>query len=79
MAFRPSFQQPPPRPPGVPGDPYPPPPGPPPVRPPTVLGLRGRQWMVVALVVGCCYLTTTVISFTGAWATLNREPTNAEL
>lgn len=35
--------------------------------------------MVVALVVGCCYLTTTVISFTGAWATLNREPTNAEL
>lgn len=63
----------------MPGGPYPPPPGPPPVRPPTVLGLRGRQWMVVALVVGCCYLTTTVISFTGAWATLNREPTNAEL
>ncbi|MEU8799622.1 hypothetical protein [Spirillospora sp. NPDC048819] len=45
----------------------------------TVLGLTGRQWMVVALVVGCCYLVTTGISFTGAWATLTREPTNAEL
>lgn len=44
-----------------------------------VLGLRARQWMVVALVVGCCYLVTTGISLTGAWATLNREPTNAEL
>ncbi|TDE22939.1 hypothetical protein [Actinomadura sp. 6K520] len=45
----------------------------------TVLGLRGRQWMVVALVVGCCYLVTTGISFTGAWTTLTREPTTAEL
>lgn len=52
------------------------PPGPPPV---TVLGLRARQWMVVALVLGCCYLITTGISLTGAWTTLNRDPTNAEL
>ncbi|TDD63141.1 hypothetical protein [Actinomadura rubrisoli] len=45
----------------------------------TVLGLRGRQWMVVALVVGCCYLVTSGIALTGAWTTLNRDPTNAEL
>ncbi|MFI0411143.1 hypothetical protein [Actinomadura sp. 3N508] len=56
------------------------PPGPPPGTPPvTVLGLRGRQWMIVALAVACCYLVATGISFTGAWATLTREPTNAEL
>ncbi|HEY8480697.1 MAG TPA: hypothetical protein VIL71_12795, partial [Spirillospora sp.] len=45
----------------------------------TVLGLRGRQWGVVALVVGCVYLVATLVSFTGAWTTLNREPTAAEL
>ncbi|TDB79307.1 hypothetical protein E1264_35695 [Actinomadura sp. KC216] len=44
-----------------------------------MLGLRGRQWMIVALVVACCYLVTTGVSLTGAWATLNRDPTNAEL
>ncbi|TDD32845.1 hypothetical protein E1287_21240 [Actinomadura sp. KC06] len=52
------------------------PPGPPPV---TVLGLRGRQWMIVALVVACCYLITTGVSLTGAWAALTRDPTSAEL
>jgi hypothetical protein len=56
-----------------------PPPPPPPRDPLTVLGLTGRQWMVVALVVGCCYLVTTGIAMTGAWTTYNREPTNAEL
>ncbi|MFI0483838.1 hypothetical protein [Actinomadura sp. 9N215] len=61
-------------PPGSPGQPGQP--GPPSV---TVLGLGGRQWMVVALVVACCYLVTTGISLTGAWTTLNRDPTNAEL
>uniref|UniRef100_UPI00046374FB hypothetical protein n=1 Tax=Actinomadura welshii TaxID=3103817 RepID=UPI00046374FB len=75
-------------PPGAPhGGPYGGPPRPmgPPPRPPvtagrpTVLGLTGRQWMVVALVIGCCYLVTTGISLTGAWTTLNREPTAAEL
>ncbi|WP_165978620.1 hypothetical protein, partial [Actinomadura darangshiensis] len=75
-------------PPGMspPGRPYPGPPrpmgAPPPAgppQPPVVLGLTGRQWMVVALVVGCCYLVSTGISLTGAWATLNRDPTNAEL
>ncbi|MBB4773488.1 hypothetical protein [Actinomadura livida] len=64
---------------GPPAGPYQGPPGPPPAPRVTVLGLRGRQWMVVALVVGCCYLVTTGISFTGAWTTLNREPTTAEL
>lgn len=67
-------------PPGPPSGPYAGPSGPPPGPPPvTVLGLRGRQWMFVALVVSFCYLTTTAVSFTGAWATLNREPTTAEL
>jgi hypothetical protein len=47
--------------------------------PPTVFGLRGRQWMVIAIVLAACYLVTTVISLTGAWTTLNRDPTNAEL
>jgi hypothetical protein len=45
----------------------------------TVLGLTGRQWMIVALVVGCCYLFSTAVSMTGAWTTLKRDPTNAEL
>ncbi|WP_187437931.1 hypothetical protein [Actinomadura decatromicini] len=67
-------------PPGQPGPPGPPrplaPPGPPPL---TVLGLRARQWMVVALVVGCTYLLTTGVSLTAAWTTLNRRPTSAEL
>ncbi|MDL4772068.1 hypothetical protein [Actinomadura xylanilytica] len=45
----------------------------------TVLGLRSRQWMVVALVLGCCYLLLSAVSLTGAWASLHREPTNAEL
>ncbi|WP_147449499.1 hypothetical protein [Actinomadura pelletieri] len=90
MAFLPPSQQPPPpRPPqrfGMPAGPPGGPPGvvpPPPVHmgppPPTVLGLRGRQWMVVAIVVAFCYLVASGISLTGAWATLNREPTNAEL
>ncbi|MFB4310498.1 hypothetical protein [Actinomadura sp. GTD37] len=51
--------------------------GPPPR--PTVLGLTGRQWMLAALVVGCCYLVTTGIAMTGAWTTFNRAPTTAEL
>ncbi|MFF4238742.1 hypothetical protein ACFYYL_22950 [Actinomadura geliboluensis] len=84
MAFPPPFQQqpPPPRPPyaGPPGPPYAGPPQPPP-RPgrPTVLGLTGRQWMVVALVVGSCYFFTTAFAMVGAWTTVNREPTTAEL
>lgn len=47
--------------------------------PPTVLGLTGRQWMITALVVGCCYLVATGVSFFGTWTTLRRAPTNAEL
>lgn len=85
MAFTPPSQQPP-RPPypGPPGPPYagPPRPGgplPAPRDPLTVLGLTGRQWMLVALVVGCCYLLITGIAMTGAWATYHREPTSAEL
>ncbi|WP_165950242.1 hypothetical protein, partial [Actinomadura sp. GC306] len=62
--------------PGPPPGPYQ---GPPPAPRVTVLGLLGRQWMVVALVVGCCYLSLTGISFAGAYTTLNREPTTAEL
>ncbi|MFC6878462.1 MULTISPECIES: hypothetical protein [Actinomadura] len=86
MAFLPPSHQPPPpgpahRPPGPHAGP---PAGPPPAggsgaRPVTVLGLRGRQWMVVAIVLGCCYLSTSAAALTGAWATLRRDPTNAEL
>ncbi|MEU5882080.1 sensor domain-containing protein [Spirillospora sp. NPDC047279] len=51
-----------------------------PTRPPgTVLGLRARQWMIVAITLGCVYVVVTAAALTGAWATLNREPTNAEL
>lgn len=66
MAFPPPSQQ---------------PPGPPPAGPPgvTVLGLRGRQWMIVALAVGCLYLVSTGVAITGAWTALHRDPTNAEL
>ncbi|MFA1544894.1 hypothetical protein [Actinomadura chokoriensis] len=53
--------------------------GRPPRNPLTVLGLTGRQWMTVALVVGCCYLVTTGIAMVGGWATFHREPTSAEL
>ncbi|WP_433477455.1 hypothetical protein ACQPZP_10590 [Spirillospora sp. CA-142024] len=81
------------RPPGMPGGPHGGPPRPmgaPPPRPmgagpagpygpPRVLGLTGRQWMIVALVVGCCYLISTGVSVAGAWTTLRRQPTNAEL
>ncbi|WP_165965585.1 hypothetical protein, partial [Actinomadura bangladeshensis] len=67
-----------------PGPPYAGPPRPlgppPPARDPlTVLGLTGRQWTAVALVVGCCYLLTTAVAMTGAWTTYHREPTSAEL
>ncbi|MFG2005923.1 hypothetical protein ACGFNU_42915 [Spirillospora sp. NPDC048911] len=48
-------------------------------RPGVVLGLRARQWMVVAIVLASVYLMVTAAALTGAWATLNREPTNAEL
>ncbi|MBT2208507.1 MULTISPECIES: hypothetical protein [Actinomadura] len=94
MAFLPPSPQQPPRPPGPPdaghhhgaappgrlaGPPPVPLAGPPAIRPPTVLGLRARQWMLVAAVVGCCYLAMTVIGAAGAWTTLHRDPTNAEL
>ncbi len=45
----------------------------------TVLGLRARQWMVVAIVLAGTYLVTTGIALTGTWTTLHRDPTNAEL
>ncbi|MFC9972515.1 hypothetical protein ACFVH6_16680 [Spirillospora sp. NPDC127200] len=55
-----------------------PPPPPAPSRP-TVLGLHARQWLLVAVTIGCCYLALSAAGLAGAWATLNREPTNAEL
>ncbi|WP_157419671.1 hypothetical protein [Actinomadura kijaniata] len=77
-----AFLPPEPRPPApLAGPPYGPPAGPvsaPPARG-TVLGLHSRQWMVVALVLGCCYLAFSAVGIGGAWVTLNREPTNAEL
>jgi hypothetical protein len=45
----------------------------------TVLGLRARQWMTVAIVLGCCYVLVCGVAFAGAWTSLNREPTTAEL
>ncbi|WP_131742642.1 hypothetical protein [Actinomadura roseirufa] len=90
MAFLPPSQQPPAqRPPFRPARPGPPAAGPPGApfgaaphpapRPVTLLGLRGRQWMVVAIVLGCCYLVTSGAVIIGAWGTLHRAPTNAEL
>ncbi|MFP3961267.1 hypothetical protein SMC26_02965 [Actinomadura fulvescens] len=70
MAFLPPSHQPPVQP-GPPVNPA--------RRPGVVLGLRARQWMVVAIVLGCVYLVVTAAALTGAWVNLNREPTNAEL
>ncbi|WP_433327466.1 hypothetical protein [Spirillospora sp. CA-294931] len=50
-----------------------------PAGPSVVLGLRARQWMVVAIVLGCCYLAASAAALSGAWATLNRDPTTAEI
>lgn len=80
MAFLPPSQQPPAqRPPFQLGPPAVGPPGAAAGPTVTVLGLRARQWMIVAIVVGCCYLVTSVIALTGAWTTLHRDPTNAEV
>jgi len=73
VAFLPSVN----RPPAQPDPPAAPHSDPP--RRPTVLGLHGRQWMAVAVVVGCCYLAMTLAAFAGAWTTLHREPTAAEM
>ncbi|MEU6039383.1 hypothetical protein ABZ801_28665 [Actinomadura sp. NPDC047616] len=73
MAFLPPVNRPPAQP-DPPAAPYSDPP-----RRPTVLGLHGRQWMIVAVVVGCCYLAMTFAALAGAWATLNRAPTTAEM
>ncbi|MFI0452878.1 hypothetical protein [Actinomadura sp. 6N118] len=75
MAFLPPSHQPPVRP----GPPAGSSPVDPARRPGVVLGLRARQWMVVAIVLGCVYLLVTAAALTGTWVTLNREPTNAEL
>ncbi|MBW8481292.1 hypothetical protein [Actinomadura parmotrematis] len=73
MASWPPYPQPP--------VPPPPPPVPYPDRPwrPTVLGLRSRQWMVVAVALGLCYTVLAGGAFAAAWATLHRAPTDAEL
>lgn len=65
----------------LPPSPQPPVPFPPPEPPPrvTVLGLRGRQWMVVAIVVGCCYVLASVAALGSVWNSYTRDPTDAEL
>ena len=45
----------------------------------TVLGLRGRQWTVVAIVVGCCYLLASVAALGSVYRSYTRDPTDAEL
>lgn len=73
MAFLPPIDQPP----APPGPPASLPAGPPgPVR---VLGLRARQWMLVAIALGAAYVLVTATSMVGAWSELHRDPTNAEL
>ncbi len=42
-------------------------------------GPTGRHWSVVALLVSCCFLVATGVSFFAAWTTLRREPTKVEL
>ncbi|MFC4905817.1 hypothetical protein [Actinomadura gamaensis] len=73
MAFQPPMQQPPPFH-GPPAEP----PGPPPRRV-AVLGLRARQWMLVAVALGCVYALVGGIALVSAYTSLTRSPTNAEL
>jgi hypothetical protein len=73
VAFLPPIDEPP----APPGPQTSTPSGPPgPVR---VLGLRARQWMLVAIALGCAYVVLTATSMVGAWSSLHRDPTNAEL
>ncbi|MCP2336477.1 hypothetical protein [Actinomadura rupiterrae] len=72
MAFQPPTQQPPPFH-GLPAEP----PGPPP--PATVLGLRARQWMLVAAALGCVFALVGTLALVTAYTSLTRGPTNAEL
>lgn len=72
VAFQPPAMQPPPFH-GPPAEP----PGPP--RPAVVLGLRARQWMLVAAALGCVYALVGGIALVSAWTSLTRDPTNAEL
>jgi hypothetical protein len=44
-----------------------------------VLGLGGRQWLIVAAAVAAGYLLLSTIALAGLWANLHRAPTNAEL
>jgi hypothetical protein len=44
-----------------------------------VLGLGGRQWLVVAAAVAAGYLLLSTVALAGLWADLHRAPTNAEL
>jgi hypothetical protein len=44
-----------------------------------VLGLWGRQWLVVAASVAAGYLLVSTVALAGLWADLHRAPTNAEL
>ncbi|MGI8330825.1 hypothetical protein ACRYCC_12735 [Actinomadura scrupuli] len=44
-----------------------------------VLGLGGRQWLIVAACVAAGYLLVSTVALTGLWAELHRAPTNAEL
>lgn len=43
------------------------------------LGLRTRQWLVVAAVVSSGYLLFTAVAVFATWTTLTRPPTGAEL
>ncbi len=52
------------------------PPGPP---RPTVLGLRARQWMLVAAALACVFALVGGTALVSAWTSLTRDPTNAEL
>ncbi|MFC5185352.1 hypothetical protein [Actinomadura harenae] len=71
MAFLPPEQQPPPFH-GPPAEP----PGPPRA---VVLGLRARQWMIVAAALGCVYALVGGAALVSAWTSLHRGPTNAEI
>jgi hypothetical protein len=44
-----------------------------------VLGLGGRQWLVVAACVAAGYLLLSTVALAGLWTNLHRAPTNAEL
>lgn len=44
-----------------------------------MFGLRGHQWLVVALLVACGHVVVSVLALSAVWSDATRPPTSAEL